>query len=98
MNRVSVLQIGKFHAIQLTWLLVISPPLADAQEILAPLVVSAEAEDGADQEALTTLVGGGDLSNLLQLMPNAYAGGAPGSIRIGRPMALRQATAERCGS
>jgi outer membrane receptor protein involved in Fe transport len=74
------LQIGKFHAIQLTWLLVISPPLADAQEILAPLVVSAEAEDGADQEALTTLVGGGDLSNLLQLMPNAYAGGAPGSI------------------
>ncbi|MEX1048437.1 MAG: TonB-dependent receptor [Akkermansiaceae bacterium] len=51
-----------------------------AQELLAPLVVSAERGDGPDQETLATLVGGGDLVNLLQLQPNAYVGGAPGSI------------------
>lgn len=51
-----------------------------AQDVLAPLVVSADSRNEPDQEALATLAGGGDLSNLLQIRPNAYAGGVPGSI------------------
>lgn len=53
---------------------------AQAENVLAPLVVVAQRDKELHQESLESLAGRGDLRNLLQFQPNAQAGGAPGSL------------------
>jgi outer membrane receptor protein involved in Fe transport len=64
-----------------SWLLfLISAQLAGAQDLLEPLVVAERKATAGDEASLATLVGGGDLRQLLSVQPNLSTGDSPGTL------------------